>query len=626
MPAPTVTPTPPPPRSRWPWVAAAAALAVLLVWRLEAGGSSKPARPDNAGLAGRSSRPDPRGVGPLTFQNGAWKPRSQVKPDGPPRRSGMIRVSGRVVDAGTTSPVADVEVVFADGASEASAVSDLGGRYTIDVPAGRYRPFVRADGMLSVGRPERERLPTRPRAEQVAASTLTLAPELAVFHDLTGADLEVVRSGVIRGRVFDRQGRPIGGAVVRARALDDDGGQPVLGTDVAETDLDGTFRLEVAARPHQLEAFHDDFGSTEERPVVDLEPGAVRDVDLTMIAGCIIAGRVVGAPGDGAIERSYLPDDLTSFGPTGSFGEDGRFRWTTDEQASITLRAWPWKSPPSQARTFDCHDGARYDDIVFEIPRLASDLGGRVVTASGAPAAGAFVDVTGLSPGTMNQQERADANGEWEVFSLPPGDYSVTVRVPGQGVATARLSAPSRGAVLTLSGTGSLVGSAKGIQDGAFAVEVDCLTDSPSYGETGERFMAAVHDGLYRIDGLPACQASVLARNGAARSRRFDVEIPSGGVVTQDLDLAPPVTTQVRGLDKDGSGRPVAGAVVADLGDDGARTTTGADGRFTLQARAGTTIVVAGNDSATELYVPDDDAPTWDVDVDLEPDAPADWE
>src|SRR6185369_4483113 len=108
---------------------------------------------------------------------------------------------------------------------------------------------------------------------------------------------------------------------------------------------------------------------------------------------------------------------------------------------------------------FECHDGARYDDVVFEIPRIASDLGGSVVTAGGAPAPGAYIDVTGVSAGTMNQQERADENGQWEVFSLPAGDYMVSVRVPGQGVATARLTAPSRGAVLTLSGTGSLVGS-----------------------------------------------------------------------------------------------------------------------------------------------------------------------
>lgn len=618
MPVPTVTPTTRPPRSRWPWIVLAV-LALVAVWQWDREGSS--AAGDERRLAGQGRRAGDSD-GDRSWQRAMVRARAGKRLPGPARVPGLIRVSGRVIDASTDAPVGDVEVVFADGASEASAVSDLGGRYTIDVPAGRYRPFVRAQGMLSVGRPERERLPTRPRAEQVAASTLTLAPELAVFHDLTGADLEVVRSGVIRGRVFSRDGRPIAGAVVRARAMDGEGTQPVLGTDVAETDLDGTFTLEVAARPHQLEAFHDDFGAVEDRPVIDVDPGAVREVDLTMYAGCIIAGVVVkdGQPaGDGSIERAYSAWDDGAFSPSGAFEPDGSFRWTTDETATVTLRAWPWKSPPSRPQTFECRDGARYEGVVFDIPRMGSDVSGTVLTAAGAPAAHAFVDVTGLTAGTMNQQERADEQGQWEVFALPAGEYVVSARVPGHGVTTARISVPSRGHVLQLSGTGSMTGSVKGITDGAFAVEVDCSMDAPSYGESGERFLASVRGGTYRIDGLPACHAMMRVRNGAHRSRRLDVPIPAGGVVTVDLDLAPPVAKEVRGLVKGEDGQPVAGAMVASLDNPGARVATGSDGRFTLRAEPGSVIVIAGADGAAELMVPDDDQPTWDVEVDLGP-------
>ena len=45
-----------------------------------------------------------------------------------------------------------------------------------------------------------------------------------------------------------------------------------------------------------------------------------------------------------------------------------------------------------------------------------------------------------------------------------------------------------------------------------------------------------------------------------------------------------------------------------------------------MQAQAGSTIVIAGNGSASEIYVPDDDAPTWDVEVNLEAQQPLDWE
>lgn len=241
---------------RWPWILGAA-LAVIVVWQLESRSSSARARHTDEG---HGHRCDGRG-GPA-FAGPRWKPRAAFwRVALPPVRS-LIRVSGRVLDAETAEPVTGVEVVFADGTTEASVTSDIDGSYTIEVPAGRFRPFVRSDGVLSVGKPRRKRLIERPRAEQIAASTLALAPELAVFHDLSGADLEVVRSAVIRGRVLDRAGHPIAGAMVQAGLIEDDGGQSVLGTDVDETDTDGRFRLAVAAKAHQFEAFHDRFGAS----------------------------------------------------------------------------------------------------------------------------------------------------------------------------------------------------------------------------------------------------------------------------------------------------------------------------------------------------------------------------
>jgi hypothetical protein len=528
-----------------------------------------------------------------------------------------------VLDAETAEPVTDVEVVFADGTSEASVTSDVDGGYTIEVPPGRYRPFVRSDGVLSVGKPRRKRLLERPQPEQIAASTLALAPGLAVFHDLSRADLEVVRSAVILGRVLDRAGHPIAGAMVQAGLIEDDGGQSVLGTDVDEADADGRFRLAVAAKAHQLEAFHDHFGASETRPIVDLKAGHVYNVDLTMIAGCIIAGRVVGdgiPPGDGAIERASSADNPDAFGRAGSFTSDGRFRWSTDEETAVTLRATPWKAPSSAPRTFECRDGKRYDDVVFEIPRTSADLAGSIVTASGTPAAMAFIDVHGLSPGTTDAQERADGDGTWEVFGLPPGDYVVVSRVPGQGIATARATAPGRGTVLTLSGTGSLVGTAKGMEEGAFSLEVDCVPEFKLFGETSEQFLVSVHGNSYQVDGLPACKAKMVARNSVWRTPSHEVDVPAGGVATTDLDLTPLVTKEVYGLVRDRLERPVDGAVVSVPEQPGVRTVSGPDGRFTIRAPASASILVAGEGAAMKLDVPDGAQPMWDVDVPLEHD------
>jgi hypothetical protein len=87
-----------------------------------------------------------------------------------------------------------------------------------------------------------------------------------------------------------------------------------------------------------------------------------------------------------------------------------------------------------------------------------------------------------------------------------------------------------------------------------------------------------------------------------------------------DLDLAPPVTKQVRGTVRDGGGQPVEGAVVVVATEEPVtRTTTDGNGRFTIAAEAGAVIVVGSERGTAQTEVPDDDAKTWDVELTVEP-------
>jgi hypothetical protein len=623
----------PPTRSRPRWLALGV-LAVfgagLLVWQLGGDGDQSPA---NGKRSGRGSTVQAGGSGTSTGPL-AWRNRKNRGRLGPikvaPPADGLVRVTGVVVDAASGKPVSDVEVVFADGQSEATTQSDLAGRYSIDVRPGHYRPFVRADGLISVGHPPRERLPGRPRTDQIAASRLEVAPDLAVYSNLSGADLEVVRAGVIAGRVFDRDGHPIAGALVRASPTDGAELRPVLGTDVAETDLDGTFKLELAEAHYVVEAFHDRYGATQDAPTIALAAGDTATADLTMIAGCVIAGRVVraggGELGDGALERGYSSDPGASYYPAGTFDEDGgTFRWTTTEEGEITLRAWPWKAPPSPSRTFDCKDGARYDDVVFMVPATGADLGGTIVTARGTPASRAFIDVQGMSEGTMNQQERADDSGNWEVFALPPGQYLVTAYVDGEGATSAVVTSPGTGNRLQLSGTGSLIGRATGVTDGTFTLSLESCETEHGTVFPRTRHLVTVQGGGYRLDGLPSCTLRVEAEN-RARRRSFEVTIEAGGVATVDLDLAPPKPKVVRGVVRDQDGRPVEGAAVTPIGQDidgaGAGTTTDASGRFQLEVHGGDVIIFGHPSGTSELMVSDDDPDQRDVEITL---MPGDW-
>lgn len=617
-------------RRRWFGIGLAlvVVLAAVALWpRGQRGSGRSAAKPS----ASRGNPFAPR----ATFGPNGWQigPRKALGPIAlHPVGDGLVRVTGTVIDLGNHKAVGDVEVVFADGNTEASAVADVAGRYSIDLPAGRYRPFVRADGVMSASPPLRERLPARPRPEQVAAVRVEQAFSIELRRNTDGVDLEVVRSGKVHGRVVDRSGNPITGAIVRAFPTDEAGTpRPILGTDIAETGSDGFFDLEVASSTYRLDAYHDRFGGVSSVAVVDVQPAQTAETELTMTAGCVITGRVVrldGQPlGSGALERSYGGggDGVDSFYPDGDFGEDGTFQWTTTEEMEVQLRAWPWKSTHSQARRFSCRDGVRYDDVVFEIPRADADLQGRVVRADGTPIPFAFVDIGGLSEGAMNQQERADADGNWAVYALPAGQYRVTATADGVGAVSVNVSAPAADVELRMSGTGTLAGKVAGMTDGTFALAVYACTPSAD----GERVavemrrVVSVTGGTYEVTGVPACATVDLAISHGTHHLMLEASVPVDGTGTLDLDLADPVPVTVRGVVRNPDGRGAPHAMVSAIGEsyDGSFVEADENGRFTIQAFGGDQLVARGPEGGFgRAWIEKGGPATLDLDVELEPD------
>ena len=613
---------------RWVWVGLAALVAIVVALLWPSGGGSKPRKAERTA----ADRPQPFAPRVVLGPNG-WQigPRRVLGPIAVrPVADGLVRVTGTVFDLASHKVVGDVEVVFADGTTEASAIADVAGRYSIDVPAGRYRPFVRADGVISASTPLRERLPARPRPDQVAAARLDLAYAIDLRQSTDGVDLEVVRSGKVAGRVIDRSGNPIMGAVVRAYATDEPSTpRPILGPDVAETGADGRFDLEVAAATYRLDAYHDRYGGIAAAAVVYVAPAETADAELTMMAGCVISGRVVRADGQpmsrGALERAY-GNSGDNFYPDGDFADDGTFQWSTTEEIEISLRAWPWKSTHSEPRRFDCRDGARYDNVMFEIPRAEPDLAGRVVTADGTPIPFAYVDIGGISAGTMNQQERADADGNWAVFALPDGEYRVTATADGAGAVERVVTAPNAGIELRMSGIGTLAGKVKGIVDGSFTIDVYACTPTADTGgvHLEYRRVVPVSGGQYALEGVPACHQLAVAVSHGSHRVIMDTSVPVGGVGTLDIDVADPEPVTVRGVVRGADGRGVARAivtVVSAMADDGGGFVEADDnGRYTLQAHAGDQLAARGPDGGFGLRWLERDSPSVvDLDVVLDP-------
>jgi len=463
--------------------------------------------------------------------------RSGALPAAGIRRDGTVMISGTVIDRQAGAAVGDVEVVFRSEAGEESIIAGADGAYRIELTRGTYRAFVRDDRVLSVGRPDHQRLPSGPDADAVGLPDESAMPIVVATHDTDHVDLAVVRGGTIYGHVRDREGTPIARAIVRARGVR----KPVLGTDVVETDASGAFSLRVPIGMWHLDATHPSYAGPSDSDGVWLRSGGERaEQDLVLVAGCVITGRVLTAAGatagEGAIEKRWGSTEL-EFSPTEKIAADGTFRWvTTEPDDEVTLRAWPWKSPPSPARTFACRDGARFDDVVFRLPSRGPDIEGTLADAAGNPVALAYIDLAPLDPGGISQQERTDVDGKWAVFQMPAGRYQVTAYAPGRGAVSTVISAPQTGVKLALGGTGKLEGTIP-IENGSFEVRIfGCTFDGRMVTVPDDARIVGVVGGKFSLENLPACTLSINATWNTIQ-QQLVVTIPPGGTATTAIEI-----------------------------------------------------------------------------------------
>ncbi|HTJ44755.1 MAG TPA: carboxypeptidase-like regulatory domain-containing protein [Kofleriaceae bacterium] len=592
-----------------------AAVVAILWWVTRGGDSHAPAPASstaNEPAAPGFTRPIRR------LADGSWGARTFALPGHGSSDDGLVHARGRVLDAHDSAPIADVAVVFSGAGGETETITAADGSYDIAIAPGAYHAFVRGDGVLSVATTPAERLPGGPTIDDIGAPQPELAPLVAIARDTAGVDLAVERGAIVTGRVTDESGHPIAHALVSAHGDD----RPILGGDVAETDASGAYQLVLPMGAYELEASHPDYaGLSSGVTELDLLPGTKEtSMDLEMTLGCIVRGHVVdrnGDPaGDGAMEARAVGSD--QFAPLGRIDPDGAFRFTSMGAVAIELRAWPWKSPPSQAQTFRCTPGARFD-ADFTIPDGNADLDGTIRTADGRPAAGAFLDVIGTSEGTQSQQERASIDGSWAVYDMPAGDYVVTATVPGEGSVTKQLHVPAHGVALALAGTGTIDGTVVGVADGALEMEIGRCDDQPAtvYAAPETRIVP-VHDGRFRIDRVPACSLYI-STSHEGRGAGEQVKVAASTETPVTIDLTPPRTVTIEGRVLGADGKPAAGAIVRALNDSGmTETTAGSDGGYRLKAEVGSEVVAMQEQDMTMTDVPTTAPDDYHVDLRLD--------
>ena len=502
-----------------------------------------------------------------------------------------VTLSGHVTDEVDHSSVAGAEVVVRNPLGEASTMTKQDGAFSIDVPPGAYHVGVRGGGVISVGVEDRERLDTGPNGAIAGLPDDTLMP-VVVATENTSLELALPREATIAGTVTDRDGRRVAHAIVRAHgAL-----RPAFGTDIAETDEAGNYTLVVPAGRYRLEAGAPDYAGNLGPVDTTAVARTTAHVALVLAKGCQITGKVVranGKPaGDGAIERR-TEERGGDFGPAGHIEPDGTFRWTTLEDGEMTLRAWPWKSAASDPRTFDCHDGARFTDVVLHVPDQPAGLHGRIVDASGAPVPFGYVDVEALDPRLASQQERADAEGRFAIHDVGFGRYQLTASASGRGIAVTTVAAPRDDDIeLRLGGTGRIEGTLTALSNGTVEVSFEACFDALDLAHrpmaiSHEPRLVTVRGGRFAIDDAPACDLLLMARWRDQRMHARIVVAPDQ-IARVEIPLGPPHDKIVRGTVRDSAGNLVANArITAVL--DGKRTGVTADdnGHFTMRSFAG---------------------------------------
>jgi hypothetical protein len=510
------------------------------------------------------------------------------------RAAGTVEIKGTVIDASDGSPVGGVEVVVRGPLGEASISAGNDGSFAVDVSPGTYHAFVRADDVMTVGLADPVRLDFGPRADVAGLPDESLMPVIVAMKDTT-VELPVVHGGIIEGTVVDDAGAPVAHAVVRAKT---DLARPALGTDSAETDDKGAFTLRVPPGSYMLDAAHDKYAGARDALSFDIRPGTRTVATLHMGKGCIVRGRVVrsdGKPGnEGALEKL---GPRGQFGPAGTVNTDGTFRWATLDTGEVTLRAWPWKSMPSDHRTIACAEGTVVNDVVFHLPDGMPALDGSLVDASGAPVPFGYIDVQPLDGQTVGQQERADAAGKWHVYEMPPGRYQVTATAPGRGIITQTVVAPRTELTLQLAGTGRIEGTTTDLGTGSFEAWFDGCKIAPDnpVPVAHEPRIVQVRGGRFTIDGAPACALGLEIRWRNVLEHK-DVIVDIDRPAHLELDLGAPREKTIHGIVRDGSGKPLPDVRITATSPAAHATAsarTDANGRYAVGTFSGAQIVAA---------------------------------
>ena len=321
-------------------------------------------------------------------------------------------VEGRVVYAGTDTPVPELKVNMMTGRS---TVTDSDGRFVLDgVQPGGSSVGVNHDTLIRV-------------------SEGFMVPE---GGNVTGVTVEVAQGGIITGRVYDAQtGEGISPAWISIE-------NPEVGSADGDSNdgENGRYRItKLWPGTYHVRSVQGGVGYLDARnpahdPLVVKLGTTIRGIDFGLTKGVTVRGTVHAPPG------ATLEDLMVSATYTDQASEPyrGRSRGISRSKAGdFTISGLA----PSEPVTFQAKAGAWASEIAGPftlrtdgvhgvtltlVQRPVGSVSGRVVYGGGVPLSAARVAVRS-STGDHAESVESDANGRFTFTDLPAGDYRISV-------------------------------------------------------------------------------------------------------------------------------------------------------------------------------------------------------
>jgi protocatechuate 3,4-dioxygenase beta subunit len=422
----------------------------------------------------------------------------------------------------------------------------------------------------------------------------------------------LVHGSSLSGMVTDPTGVAVAGAVVRVTARDG-----WVGT--TNTDHTGTFRFDVlGAGRHILHASTATQNSASDLPIVLDGATPLSGVTLTISNGGQLVGRVTYNVGTPIVAAEVTLQTKLKSPIRTSTDLDGRFEFMGLPLGTMTLYA---RSDRGASEITTVRIAARREYVPLTL--VDTTIAGVAEDSKNIGVAGAVIVARSQGPFGPTTVTISDADGSFDFGGMPPGEWVLSARLPGQGDAT-RVSddwpvkAGDTHVELRIRELASLTGRV--MLDGKPVVYYGImLTETPQFSWQQAPHMVSTESGRFKVSGISPGEWSILLA-GPGFATKIIENVSLGEAENLDIgDVAVDHGSKIRGRVVDTGGTPVANAVVrlqglmtvADAGDflrrmaEGHRSTvTNSDGYYSMdgisQAQVplfGTLAVVASHAS-----------------------------